>query len=214
MEPLSVEAALRFGWETFKKRPGFFIGITLIIGIVSWLVGFVVALVGLKGGIAGGVINLLISTLVDIGVTAILLKAYDNAETPQFSDLWHPQQYVSYLIATVLVGICVVVGIVLLIVPGVIAAIMFMFAKFVVVDRNMNPIDAMKESARITKGHRFTLLLLILALVAINIVGAILLLVGLLVTIPVSGLAAVYAYRKLSHTVSEVVPAPAAAPAL
>ncbi|MCB6575032.1 hypothetical protein LI165_13470, partial [Phascolarctobacterium faecium] len=75
---------------------------------------------------------------------------------------------------------------VLVIVPGIIAATMLLFVKFVVVDRKMSPIDAMKESARITKGHRVTLFLFVLAIAVINIIGAILLVVPLLVTIPVS----------------------------
>jgi uncharacterized membrane protein len=88
---------------------------------------------------------------------------------------------------------------------------MLLFVKFIVVDRKMGPIEALKESVRMTKGHRMTLFLLVLLIAVINIIGAILLLVPLLVTIPVSTLAMVYAYRKIGHAASEVVPA--AAPA-
>lgn len=203
----SIEAAFKYGWNTFKHRPGFFIGITVIILIVSWLTGFILGMVGEKGNAISGIINLLVTTLVDLGVVATMLKVYDSPDGVTFSDLWHPQQYLPYLGATILTGIAVVIGLILLIVPGIIVAMMLLFVKFIVVDRGMGPIDALKESARITKGHRLTLFLFVLAIAVINIIGAILLLVPLLVTIPVSSLAMVYAYRTIGHKASEVVPA-------
>jgi uncharacterized membrane protein len=205
----SIDAALRYGWNTFMKRPGFFIGITIIVGIVSFVAGAVGSLFGEgAGGMFGSLVNIAITTLVDLGVIAILLKAFDDVQAPTFADMWHPDRYLPYLLATLLMGLIVIIGLVLLIVPGLIAMVLLMFTKFVVVDRNMGAIDALKESARITTGNRFNLFLFILALIAINIVGALLLLVPLLVTIPASSLAMVYAYRTLAHQSSEVVPAP------
>jgi uncharacterized membrane protein len=212
MTTFSIEAAFRFGWDTFKKRPGFFIGMTLVIFVVSWLVGFVLGLVGQEETVIGGLVNLAITTLVDLGVVATMLKVFDAPERATFNDLWHPHGYLPYLAATILTAIVVVVGLILLIVPGLIAAMMLLFVKFIIVDRDLGPIEAMKESARITKGHRVTLFLFVLAIAAINIIGAILLIIPLLVTIPVSTLAMVYAYRTLGHKASEVVAAPAAAP--
>ena len=37
----SVSSALRFGWETFKKRPWFFILATLVVGLVELLMELV-----------------------------------------------------------------------------------------------------------------------------------------------------------------------------
>ena len=212
MNTFSIEAALRFGWETFKKRPAFFIGVTVIIIVVSWFVGFVIEMIGGKDNFVGGIINLLVTTLVDLGVVATMLKVYDAPESATFADLWPPQGSLPYLGATILTAIIVVAGLILLIVPGIIAAMMLLFVKFIVVDRGMGPIEALKESARITKGHRMTLFLFVLAIAVINIIGAILLLVPLLVTIPVSTLAMVYAYRTFGHKASEVAPAAAPAP--
>ena len=164
MDTFSLQAALSFGWETFKKRPGFFIGMTAIIFVVSWLTGFIIGMVGLKGNFMGSIINLLVTTLLDLGVVATMLKVYDSPESAKIADLWHPHQYFSYLAATVLTGLIVVIGLILLIVPGVIAAMMLLFVKFIVVDRNLGPIEALKESARMTKGHRMSLFLLVLAI--------------------------------------------------
>ncbi len=211
MNTFSIEAAFRFGWDTFKKRPGFFIGMTLIILVASWVTGFVIGMIGMKDNFLGGIINLAVTTLVDLGVVATMLKVYDSPESVTFADLWHPQSYLPYLGATILTAICVVVGLVLLVIPGIIAAVMLLFVKFLVVDRKLGPVEALKESARITKGHRMTLFLFVLAIAVINVIGALLLVVPLLVTIPISTLAMVYAYRTIAHKASEVVAAPAPA---
>jgi uncharacterized membrane protein len=163
----------------------------------------------MKGNVVGGLLNLVVTTFIDLGVVAVVLKVFDAPESAQFGDLWHPQQYLPYLGATILTAITVVIGLILLIVPGIIAAVMLLFVKFIVVDRHMGPIEAMKESARITKGHRMNLFLFVLAIAVLNIIGAVLLVLPLLVTIPISMLAMVYAYRTIGHKASEVVAAPA-----
>lgn len=218
MNTFSIEAALRFGWETFKKRPGFFIGITIILGVVSGLFSVLTSSLGEGGGrVVGEGANFLIMTLLDLGITATLLKAFDTVETVKFSDLWHPAQYLTYLIASIIVAVAVgiwfvittvlgPIGIAIAIIPAIIISIMLMFTRFLVIDRSMGAIDALKESVRITAGNRFKLFLFIIVIAVLNIVGLVALLVGLLVTVPVSGLAMVYVYRTIGHKASEVVP--------
>ncbi len=200
----STGSALRFGWETFKKRPWFFIGSTVVILLASGLINaFTTAIDGAMGGsveepsIVGIVINLGLGTLLSMGATAFYLAAHDNPETVDLTTLWHPQPFLNYLGASILFGLAVAVGFVLLVVPGVIVALMFMFTTFIAIDRALGPIEAMKESRRITHGHKWTLLGFSLMLVLINLLGILALVVGLLVTIPVSSLALVSAYRQL-----------------
>jgi uncharacterized membrane protein len=87
----------------------------------------------------------------------------------------------------------------LLIVPRIIFALMFMFATFIVIDRELGPINAMNESARIAKGYKWQLFGFTLVLVLINLLGLLALVVGLLVTVPVTSLAFVHVYRVLSE---------------
>jgi len=201
----STGSTLRFGWETFKKRPWFFVGSTVVILLVSGLItAFTNAIDGAVGGAAdqpsiiGGLINLGLGTLLSMGATAFYLAAQDNPETVDLSTLWHPQPFLKYLGASILFALTIAVGFVLLIVPGIIFMLMFMFTTFVVIDRELGPIEAMKESNRITHGHKWTLLGFTLMLVLINLLGLIALVVGLLVSIPVSSLAVAHAYRVLA----------------
>jgi hypothetical protein len=142
----STGSALRFGWETFKKRPWFFIGSTVVILLASGLINaFTTAIDGAMGGsveepsIVGIVINLGLGTLLSMGATAFYLAAHDNPETVDLTTLWHPQPFLNYLGASILFGLAVAVGFVLLVVPGVIVALMFMFTTFIVIDRTLGP---------------------------------------------------------------------------
>lgn len=199
---ISASEAIRFGWETFKKRPWFFIGAIVIVFLIS----SILSAVGETGAeeIGSGSIILILATLVinifiEMGLIAFALKAHDDVGGAAFANLWHPASFLPYVGVKILTALAVLLGLVLLIVPGIIAALALMFATYLVIDRKLGVIEALKESARLTKGNRWNLLILMLALVGINILGALALLVGLLVSVPVSLLAIAHAYRTLSH---------------
>ena len=201
----STGLALRFGWETFKRRPWFFVGSTFLILLASGLVNAftsgidaVVTGSARNPSIPGTVIDLALGTLVNMGAIAFYLAAHDNPDTVDLSVLWHPRPFWKFLGATILLALAMVIGLVLLIVPGIIFALMFMFATFIVIERELGPIEAMKESNRITRGHKWNLLGFLLMLFLINLLGLLALVVGLLVSIPVSALAFAHAYRVLS----------------
>jgi uncharacterized membrane protein len=67
----------------------------------------------------------------------------------------------------------------------------------------------MKESSRITRGHKWPLFVFLLLLVLVNLAGLLALVVGLLVSMPVSMLAFVHAYRTLAGK-AEMPPSDAA----
>lgn len=209
--------AIRAGWQTFKRRKWFFVGVTALMMIISWMIGAIAGALGEDGGLAllGVLLNIGLSTLLSMGFAAVMLRSYDTVESAELGELWHPKPFWKFLAAQILIGISVVIGLVLLIVPGIILMLMFILTPYIIVDRELAPIAAMKESARITKGRKWELLLFVLIAFVLNLVGAIALLVGLLVSIPVTTLALVHAYRELAKSAGApaTVPPPAATPA-
>jgi uncharacterized membrane protein len=101
-------------------------------------------------------------------------------------------------VSSILYGLIVGVGFILLVVPGIYLALRLQFYSFYVVDKNAGITDSLKMSWEATKGNTLNIFLFVLILIALNILGAIALLVGLLVTIPVSFIAVALLYRKLS----------------
>lgn len=192
----SVSEAIKFGWDTFAKDPWFYIGVTFSLSvfsmIVNWLTGHgagVFALVGWLIGFAA-------STVVTIAYARLALSA-GTGQHVGWNGLWAPEHFWRMFGATLLQGIIIVIGFILIIVPGIIAALILSFTQLLVVDKKLGPIEALKESYRLTKGHLFQLFLFMLCLVLINIIGALLLLVGLLVTVPITILAVAHVYMKV-----------------
>jgi uncharacterized membrane protein len=110
----------------------------------------------------------------------------------------------SYLVTSVLYGLVVGAGFILLIVPGVIWAVQFGCACFVAADARLDPIEAMRESSRLTRGARWHLLGFGLLLGLVNLVGALAFGIGLLVTIPTTFIAAVYGFRRLQERAASI----------
>ena len=199
----SSSSALRFGWETFKKRPWLFVGSTALILLASALSeGFSTGIDAVMTGsaeepsILGTVVSIGLGTLISMGATAFYLAAHDRPDSVELSALWHPRLFWKYLGTYILLVLAIGLGLVLLIVPGIILGLMFMFATFIVIERELGPID-LSESHRITRGHKWPLFGFVLLLLLINLLGVLALVVGLLVSIPVSTLAFTHAYRVL-----------------
>ncbi len=207
MNTFRAGAMIGFGWETFKKRPWFFAGVTFIVGVLSGGTSFrmgdsiqnspsTIALI-----VFVGLAMAVISILAKMGSIQVVLKAQNNADSVTFSDLWAPHPFWKYVGASMLVGIIVVVGLILLIVPGILWGLRYMFVPYLVMERKLKPFEALKESARITDGHKWQLLKMIGLIVLVNILGFLCLVVGLLVSGSVSSLAIAHAYRTLSFQV-------------
>jgi uncharacterized membrane protein len=197
----SAKSALKFGWDTFKRRPWFFIGSVLVVLLAAAVAHAIISALGGSGdtpSLLGTVAEWGLGTLISMGVVAFYLKANDDPERVTLRDLWHPTPFLKYLLATIIVGIVVALGIVLLIVPGIIFALMFAFTPFIVVDRQLGPIDAMKESKRITYGHKWQLLGLGLLSALIMLLGVLAAGIGIVVSLPVVSLAGAHAYRVLA----------------
>lgn len=214
MNKLSVSEALRFGWETFKKRPGIliggFVGAMAVSGIAS---GILTPADEANPGLVGVLMiiaSVIIGILIEIGMLTFAIRAHDSIDTVKLNDLWNPKPLWWYMLGQLLVGLAVLVGFILLVVPGIILMLGLLFSSYLIVDKGRGPIEAMKESWRITDGHKWQLLGFVLAIVCLNLLGLLGLLVGLLVTIPVSALAAVHVYRFLEHKANDMTPASAA----
>jgi uncharacterized membrane protein len=154
--------------------------------------------------VLAGLIGAVIAIIARMGRVKLSLKAHDTIETAGWSDAWAPHPFWRFIGAGFLVGLVVFVGFILLIIPGIVWAIRYMFVQYIVMDRGLTPLQAMRESSRITYGHKWPLFELAILLLLLNIVGLICLVVGLLVTVPVSWLAITHAYRTLSEKAGPV----------
>lgn len=87
----------------------------------------------------------------------------------------------------------------------------FQFFSYFVIDRNATAWAAFKGSRKITRGYKMSLALILFVLALINMLGAVLVLVGLVVTVPLSSLVLAYTYRFIGRH-NNVVEAPISSP--
>jgi len=154
----------------------------LLIGFVAWLLGGAVGAVlnrGPSGGLVSTLYQYLIGTPIFYGAAYAWLRAV-RGQRPELSDLFVPfrRSWVSCVLAQILLTIVVVVGLILLIVPGIFLAVRLSFVPFLVVDEGRGPVDAMTESFNRTAGHGWTIVGAALLAILVVIVGFILLIVG------------------------------------
>ncbi|WP_069387627.1 hypothetical protein [Cellulosimicrobium cellulans] len=104
---------------------------------------------------------------------------------------------VNVVLAAVLVSILTTVGLFLCILPGLAVMAFSVFVYNVTLDRDQDAITAIRSSWSLVAKRFGSVLLLLLALLGINILGAIPLGLGLFVTIPLTYVAVAFAYRRL-----------------
>ncbi len=198
----SIEEALRFGWENAKAHFGFFAILLVVVFIISAMFSVIenitmreMQLVSLAARLVSAVVSLILG----MGLVRISLKFVDG-QPAEFSDLFSGMQnFISYAAASILYGLMVFCGFILLIIPGIILLIQFQFATYSIVDEQTRPIEALKRSAQLTKGAKLDLLLFGLVILFLNFAGLLAFIIGLFVSIPVSMLATAYVYRQLSQ---------------
>jgi len=186
-------------WKYFLEL--FLIGIIgAIIGILSGMGGWARDAVGTVTilGILGFIYSILVIGPIDYGVSFAYLKAArgDKLEIKNMFEAF--RNYWNAVLANVLVSVIVIIGFALLIIPGIIFACKLAFTPYLVVDRKMEVIEAVKESWRITNGHAWKVFLIGLLGIPISIAGLICFGVGIIVSIMWISLAIASLYHSIS----------------
>lgn len=88
-------------------------------------------------------------------------------------------------------------------IPIAYVSIRMSFVVCFIVDQDSSAMEAISQSWLITKGYFWLLVVLFLAIIGINMLGAIALFVGLLFTVPLSGLIIIVAYRQMVNSYEE-----------
>ncbi len=199
MKPFSKKEAFTFAWGAFKKDPWFLMGVTVIVFAASALGSALSSSAGVLG-VVFTVASILLQWWLYLGFTRIALALYAGQPVTWkmlVGESW--ETLYRFALAAILAAIFVMIGFVLLVVPGFIVQTMLMLFMYTVLDKHMGPVEALKESKRLTKGSRWNLFFLLLILMVFNIIGAAIVGLGLLVTMPMTMLILAYVYRKLDR---------------
>jgi uncharacterized membrane protein len=196
-----VGDAVSYGWSVYWRNVGTLVVIALVIFGIELAVSVVGGAIGGGGGIQAlvQIVGLLIGLLLTLGWMRVSVELTRGVK-PQVNDLFKAQGYGPFILASILFYVGFVVGLILLVVPGIIFAVVYGFYGFVIAERGdgVTVTEALKRSADITRGHRWQLVGLAIIVFLINVVGFLACGIGLIFTSGISILAWAYAYRTLN----------------
>jgi len=198
-----VGSAYKNGWRQLFWK--YFLGLFLIL-----IIGFIISIpTGMnewvQGATAAGILGflafiygILVEGPVQYGVTFAFLKAA-RGDKLEIKDMFAAfKNYWNAVLASLFVGVIIVIGLVLLIVPGIIFACKLAFTPYLVVDRKMAVMEAIEESWRMTGGHAWKVFFIGLLAIPICIAGLLCFIVGIIISIMWVNLA----FASLYHSVS------------
>lgn len=123
--------------------------------------------------------SLLIAPIINYGANLMFVHAVRDIR-PSFETLisGFKERYLHIVLANLLVTALVMMGCIFLIIPGIIIGCRLIFVSYLVMDKKLDPIVAVEESWKITKGKGWTIFAMGFVSVFIFIAGLICCIVG------------------------------------
>jgi uncharacterized membrane protein len=181
---------ISMGWAIFKEDVGNFILITLIATALASVANFVVA-----GPLLAGMF---------IAIKRRMLHGHTD-----LMDLFAGfNLFIDAFLIGILTAIFTFVGLALCVFPALIVTAFYLFAYVFLVDRKLGFWEAMESSRRLVVQDLLGYIFFVFLLLLFNLLGLLLLGVGLLVTIPVSVAAIAVAYKETVGFMTAPVEAP------
>ncbi|MEN9219006.1 MAG: hypothetical protein Q6J33_08380 [Gloeomargarita sp. DG_2_bins_126] len=174
------------GWELLQPKIGLFIGYVALLFGINVVLTFIPFL--------GGLVSFIVSPALNAGLFIVAYK-HLLGESVEFSDFFKGfEQFGVFLMAALLTGLLTGLGTLLLIVPGIYLGVAYAFVQLMIIDQNLDWWPAMELSRQLITRKFFPMFGFLLLLFLINLGGALLCGLGLLVTIPLTYCAMTVAY--------------------
>ncbi|KQR99776.1 hypothetical protein ASG12_03085 [Williamsia sp. Leaf354] len=211
----SVGDAISVGWERFKDNPGTWIGF-FVLNFAVIAVAFVIYFFAIVGaafasdsvdststGFSVGFIALsavffvvLVAIFFVFQAAAIQGALQEVAgQRAQFGSMFRFRKLGDVIVASLIVGLIVGIGLALFYLPGIIAGFLLANTLYFVVDDGLSPVEAIKASFRLATGRFGDVFVLFLLTGIIGGIGAVICYVGVVVTAPIAAIAQAYGFR-------------------
>ncbi len=194
---------IKYAWKESKKNTTKYLlwfWIYILLTIVSWIFDTETNILGSHN------LSIVITTLLQVlwiwiglWLTKISLDiVYKRQYKIKNLFVWFIP-FLKFIWAYILTLLIVIVGYILLIIPGIIRWVRLNFVAHLVLEKNLSPLKAIKASWKMTKGLVGNILWLNIVAWLINILWLLCLVVWLIWTIPVVIIANAYLYKKISE---------------
>ena len=152
-----------------------------------------------RESLVGTAYHVLVLGPVGFGGMYAFLRAVRGG-TPEIGDLFvaFRGDYVQVVLASLLMGILISIGFVLLVIPGFIAIVRLAWVPYLVTDEHLDAVGAVRESWERTRGHGWTIFGIFLLAIPIVLVGLVLLVVGVIPALMLAQLASAALYADVT----------------
>lgn len=194
-----ISETIHGGWNRAKKRLGYFALMFVGAIIISELPSIIASgmpddsIVAMLLSLVGVVISIAISR----GILKISVEEARDQDSSWRSLLCDWRELGKYFLASIVYGLIVLAGFLLLIIPGIYWSLKYQYMLFLVVDKNMGIRESMSMSAKMTDGVKWDLIGFSVVTSIVNLLGFLALLVGLFITIPATAVARAKVYDQL-----------------
>lgn len=201
---------IKRGWTLLKENFVFLAGSFLAVIIIQMLFS---ALIGEGGQSSEGAASIfyllmqIVMQFVAIGWLNVAIRASRNEPLEVSNFIDKAGLFFKFILTNLLVSVLVMVGLILLIIPGIYLALKYMFVTYAVVDKGVGPFEALTISGKLTKGIKLKLVLYGLGFAGLNLLGVLALGIGLAITMPITMLAYAVLYNALLEKADGVAPA-------
>jgi hypothetical protein len=156
------------------------------------------ALLALIVAAIGSCVPIILQGAMAVGFHIAIIKKMRTGRPLDLADCFKGFDFlVPALVAALLISIFVTLGTLACIIPGLIVHAMYQFTYLLILDKRLDFWPAMQASLDLVKTDFTGFVVFALALLGLNIAGALMCFVGLLITIPISVVAVTLAYRDL-----------------
>lgn len=175
-----------------KGNWGQAISLLLLYGLISFGAGIAVNLIGemfslteQTANVLGNVADIVVSALFTLGTTSFYLKLSRGEEVTYKELFSKTDMFAVVLLAIVLISIFTTLWTLLLIIPGIIAAINYSQTYYILVDdKNKSAYDAIKASKEMMNGHKWDYFVLVLSFSGWMILATLTLGIGFIWLVP------------------------------
>ena len=194
----TISDAVTYSWHACLRHAGPYLLVSLVVFAGNTVVVLLAAANSNTGlQLAFELLGALVDLLLLLGLIRASLEVVAG-RTPRLGEVFRPDGYGPYLVASIFFLVGTYLGMILLVVPGLVFAVVFQFYGYVVAEQpDISATLALRRSAEITRGARIRLVGLAIVLLLLNLAG-VMCVVGLILTYAISALALAYAYRVLS----------------
>ncbi|MCU1371701.1 MAG: hypothetical protein JWO77_2895 [Ilumatobacteraceae bacterium] len=192
-----------YGWKKFQEYLGqiivavlIYVGVVVVFSFIGNIISSSVD--SIFGSLIFTFLQLVVSSAVSIVLIRAVLMVVDGKQIDT-AELFKTDNLGPYIIGSILVALGATIGFILCIIPGVIFLFLSYFWNFYVVDKNMEPVEAIKASIELIRNNVGTVLVWAIVAVILTFVGFALCCVGYLVAAPVVFIGNAYLYRRLNN---------------